>query len=219
MAETSLSIPVETLLERKAKLEDSFKNDEPVKARRMTRNGSEWYVLDRQAIQNEILQIDLELEKRKREQEKEDEDVKAGFVIRTHGPAVIEFLKLKASEQTLKKSESLIKTGKDKIASDEKRSKTMKGKVNECPIDHFEIQEIVDVIRHRNLTATEIGLFLFHGNKDFGLHQFTAESLHKAFAHGFNRSIAIRTWQKWKAEKITKQKRLAFAKKFSETKK
>lgn len=214
----SIEIHTDALLERKAKLEQALKNNEPVRARRITRSGAQWYTLDRQSIEKALSEIDSELKRRKEEDAEEDALAKKGILIKTHGSAAIEFFKLKVKEQELIKGAPLIREGKKKIDADRKRSKALKGKkFEDCPIDFFQIKEVVDMMKGVKRSTSEIGLFLFHGNKVFSLHRYTADSLSKAFMYSFKRLIAVRTWQNWKSAKYSKHtnhKRLSFAKKF-----
>lgn len=215
MAKATLSVPMERLLEVRAKLQKSLEEDGELIIETKRKN----YYFDHRTLEKEILKIDLELEQRKRLQEQEDRDVVEGNVIRANGQAALNLLGKIAAEQLLEINAPLIKAGRRQVNSNEKRSKAMKGKkFKDCPLDFFNVKELINNISRVKVTS-DVGLLLVHGNIDFNLTLYTAESLQKAFFNSFGFSIAIRTWQKWKNKeysKSTRARRFAYAKKFSQ---
>lgn len=211
-----IEIHTDALLERKAKLEQAIKNNEPVKARKITRSGTQWYIRDRQSIEEEISNIESELQRRKEEDVEEDKLVKEGKLTKTYGPAAIDFLKSKVAERLFEDNKHFIHVGKKKLESDKKRQDTMMEKNTACPEDIFQVKELSDAIKGKS--KADIGLYLVHGPIDFKLPEYSTKSLKEAFEKTLNITIAIRTWQHWTSTKYSKPTRLkktAYARKFS----
>jgi hypothetical protein len=103
-------------------------------------------------------------------------------------------------------NQPLIASGSRKIESDKKRSRSMKKKTNDCPVDHFKLDIVNEAISFlTEPKVSEIGLFLTCGPHDFELTRFSASSLKEAFASATGITIANRTWQKW-TKRPTKSK-------------